>query len=503
MPAPSPAQSADAIINVRITANGQPLDADIQVESIDVWAGVNRLPTARLVLLDGDAADQNFAISETAALIPGAILTIALGYGDGQMTVFAGVIHGQGLEITANTPTRRVVEAADKAVAMTLTRASAVFPNVTDSEVCQKLITQAGLTAQVTPTCTVHETIVQYDATSWDLMMMRAQLNGMVVTVDKGAVAVEPPNTHQEPKLTLTHGESLLAFHAHTDASTQPAKTKGKARFQGSALVTPGCLVRLAGLGDRFNGDAYVSAVHHSVAEGSWNTSVEIGLARAWSAETAPKIAAQGGSTQPPPINGLQTAIVAQIGQDPDGEFRVFVRLPLLQSDTGVWARFGSYYASKGTGSCFYPEIGDEVVVAFLGGDPRYPVILGSLYSKANPSPAPPEATNNIKTIMSRSKMKVEFDEDLRQISLTTPAGQSVILSDSEQSITASDANGNSIKMNANGVGIHSALDMAISASGSITLTAQVALAATGKASVKLTSDGPVEVAGATVALNP
>ena len=130
--------------------------------------------------------------------------------------------------------------------------------------------------------------------------------------------------------------------------------------------------VTLAGLGARFNGNAYVSGVHHRLSEGLWRTTAEIGLSPAWFAAAAPNVSAPGASGQLPPIANLQTGIVKQIDQDPDGEFRVLVTLPLLQAagGLGVWARFGAFYASNGVGVNFYPEIGDEAVVAFMNGAP-------------------------------------------------------------------------------------------------------------------------------------
>jgi uncharacterized protein involved in type VI secretion and phage assembly len=197
---------------------------------------------------------------------------------------------------------------------------------------------------------------------------------------------------------------------------------------------------------------------------------------------------------------------VTQIDQDPQGEYRVLVTLPVLQQSqgVGVWARFGSFYASKAIGSFFYPEIGDEVVVAFLSGDPRYPVILGSLYSAKNPPPSQPTAANNLKMFMTRSKLHMDFDEDQKAISLITPAGQSLKINDTEKSITLTDANGNSLTMSASGVVINSGTkDITISAGNSVTVTAKSAFSATGTGSAKLTSTGMVQVQGATVALNP
>lgn len=579
MTAPSPVELATTIVGFTITCNGQALDPAVQVVSIDVWTGVNKLPKARIIVSDGSAADEDFPISETQALIPGATMTIAMGYGGNEKVVFSGVVYRQGLEASINGPSRLVVEATDKAMVMSLARQNAVFQNVTDSQLCQQLISAAGLTASVTATSTVHETIVQYYATAWDLLVMRAQVSGMVVIVRDGTVIVAPPDTSTSPVLTLTYGQSILDFRAAMDASTQYtpssiqsfawdpaqqqltqssqaqadvstpgdissaqlakvfnvdkyiqqtagsmeaseltqwssaellwlqlAKIRGSVRFLGSALVAPGVMVTLAGLGTRFNGNGYISDVHHRLAEGLWYTTVELGLSPNWFAAVAPQITAPGASGQLPPANNLLTGTVQQIDQDPDGEFRVLVVVPLLQAPggVGVWARFGSFYASKGIGACFYPEIGDEVVVAFLSGDPRYPVILGSLYSKANPPPDPPESTNNIKTFTSKSKLHIDFIEDKQTILIETPGKQSITLDDSTNSIAIVDKNGNSIKMDQSGIAIKSSSDITMSATGSITVTAQNALSATGSVSAKLTSTGTVQISGtAGVALNP
>jgi Rhs element Vgr protein len=589
MTAPSPVQLATSIPSYAVTANGSALDSSIQIVSIETWNEVNKLPKARLVISDGSAADATFAISETASLIPGVALTIAIGYGSSQTQIFSGVIHRQGLEVTANGPSRLVVEATDKAMVMTLARANAITATTTDSAVMEKLISDAGCTPKVTGTSTQHEAIVQYYSTAWDMLIIRAQANGMVVTTSGGTVTVAPPDTSTSAVLTLTFGQSILDFRADMDASTQftsgaiqsfawdsasqalvqsssasasvstpgnissttlagvfgvsqvlqqtggemiadeltdwssaellksqLSKIRGQVRFQGSALVTPGSMVTLAGLGARFNGDAWVSGVHHRLAEGLWLTTVDIGLSPSWFAAVAPQVPAPGASGQLPPINNVQTGVVKQIDSDPDGEFRVLVTVPLLASEGAVWARFGSFYASNAIGSNFYPEIGDEVVLAFLNGDPRYPVILGSLYSKANPPPYPPVtggdgAPNDTKSFWTKSNMHIDFVEHLPKMLLTTPAPQSIAIDDSAGSIVISDKNGNTITMDSSGITLKSASDITLTASGSIkmtadadvTISASASFSTTASASAKLTCDGPVQIKGATVALNP
>jgi len=590
MAAPSPTQLANVPPTWAISANGSALDSSIQVVSIDVWTGVNRLPRARLVVTDGSAADETFPISETAALIPGAALTIALGYGSTQTQIFSGVIQRHGLETNVNSPSLLVVEATDKAMAMTLARNNAVFQNITDSALCTKLIGNvSGLTAKVSSTSVTHESIVQYYATDWDLMVMRAEASGMVVMVADATVTIAAPNTSNSAVLMLTWGDSILDFKAEIDAATQLsasaiksfawdpgtqkllqsstastsvstpgnlssstlagvfgvsnyyqqssgalldseltdwssaellksqlAKLRGEVRFAGSALAVPGCMVTLAGLGARFNGDAWVSGVHHHLEGGWWRTTCELGLAPGWFAASAAQITAPGASGQLPPANNIMVGTVKQIDSDPDGEYRVLVTLPLLQATDGVWARFGSFYASNGIGSNFYPEIGDEVVVAFLSGDPRYPVVLGSLYSKANPPPYPPVtggagAPNDIKSFTTKAKMRINFTESDPSILITTPASQSIKIDDKNKNVVVTDVTGNTITMSESGIKIDSPKDITISANGSISMSAGTSfdikagtsLSTKASTSTQVNCDGPIQIKGATVALNP
>jgi phage protein D len=542
MTAPSPTQLANVPPTWAIASNGSPLDSSIQVVSIDVWTGVNRMPRARLVISDGSAADETFPISETAALIPGATLTIALGYGASQTQIFSGVIQRHGLETKANTPSRLVIEATDKAMAMTLSRNNAVFQNITDSDLCSKLIGNvSGLTAKVSSTSVKHEAIVQYYATDWDLMVMRAEASGMVVIVAAATVTIAAPKTSTSPVLTLTWGDAILDFRGEIDAATQLsasaiksfawdpgtqkltdwssaellksqlAKLRGEVRFAGSTLAVPGCMVTLAGLGARFNGDAWVSGVHHQLAEGWWRTTCEIGLAPGWFAASAAQITAPGASGQLPPANNIMVGTVKQIHEDPDGEFRVLVTLPLLQATDGVWARFGSFYASKNIGSDFYPEIGDEVIVAFLSGDPRYPVILGSLYSKVNPPPYTPDDKNSIKSFWTKTGMHIDFVETDPSILITTPAKQNIKIDDKAKSIVVTDVTGNTITMDDSGIKIDSPKDITISATGSISMSAGTSfdlkagtsLSTKASTTTQVNCDGPIQIKGATVALNP
>lgn len=563
---PSPAQLAGAEVTVRISAGGQPLNSSYQLISLDIWTGVNKIPKARLVLADGSPNQATFPISETTALIPGAALEISLGYDGEASPVFAGLVYQQGIEVVQDGFSTLIVEAADRAMVMTLARKNAVFDNLSDAAVMQQLIEQAGLQAQVSATSPVQPSIVQFYCSDWDLLLLRAQMNGMVTITADAGITVAPPDTGSEPVLTLTYGMSILDFRAEMDASTQYAasamqsfawdpatqavtasghasssvaapgnidsetlarvfgvkqfvqqtaatlpeaelttwssaglmlsrlaKIRGVVRFQGSALAVTGAMVTLAGLGDRYNGAAWVSGVHHQVAAGKWSTSASIGLSPQWFAATAPQIAAPGASGQLPAAANLQTGLVVKTDADPDGQYRVQVSLPLLQAEGAtLWARLGSLYATNGAGTEFYPEVGDEVVVAFMNGDPRFPVILGSLYSQKNPPPVPPDAANNQKAIVTRGKLRIDFYEDAGAVEISTPSKQSVRLDDQAGTLTLKDSHGNSITMAAGGISIDSASAITLSAKTNISLAAQGSLSLKGSAGVS--------ISGATVA---
>jgi hypothetical protein len=143
-------------------------------------------------------------------------------------------------------------------------------------------------------------------------------------------------------------------------------------------------------------------------------------------------------------------------------------------------------------------------------------VILGSLYSKANPPPYPPTdgsspAPNDIKSFTTKAKMRINFTESDPSILITTPANQSIKIDDKNKAITITDVTGNTIKMETGGITINSPKDITISATGSISMSAGTSfdmkagtsLSATASTSAKMTADGPIQIKGATVALNP
>ncbi|NRN28630.1 phage baseplate assembly protein V, partial [Photorhabdus heterorhabditis] len=102
-----------------------------------------------------------------------------------------------------------------------------------------------------------------------------------------------------------------------------------------------------------------------------------------------------------PPVKELHVGIVEKYQRDSQSLGRIPVKIPALNLTNGtLFARLGKPYASHESGFCFYPEPGDEVIIGFFDGDPRFPVILGSMHNPKNKAPLEPSEKNPVKTLV-------------------------------------------------------------------------------------------------------
>jgi uncharacterized protein involved in type VI secretion and phage assembly len=173
--------------------------------------------------------------------------------------------------------------------------------------------------------------------------------------------------------------------------------------------------------------------------------------------------------------------------------------------------------AGKERGYFFRPEIGDEVIVGFVNGDPRFAVVLGMLHSSNKPAPVPATDTNHIKGLVTRSKMKTMFDDENKVMKMETPAGNFIELSEKDKAITIQDQHGNMIKMESAGITIKSAKDIKMEAAGAFSLKAgtdikiegmtisgkaSTTLELNGQAKAKVASSAMLELQGGMVKIN-
>jgi uncharacterized protein involved in type VI secretion and phage assembly len=179
------------------------------------------------------------------------------------------------------------------------------------------------------------------------------------------------------------------------------------------------------------------------------------------------------------------------------------------ENDEGLYARVATLDAGNNRGTFFRPEIDDEVLIGFMNDDPRHPVILGMLHSSNKAAPWEPENDNPKKGYVSRSGIRMSFDDEKKCLLIETPGNRMLEMDDDAGTITIKDANGNKIMLGSDGITIESAKDLVLKAAKSISLSApevsmkaDATMSVEGGGSTSMKSNGITEVKGSMVKIN-
>ena len=140
-------------------------------------------------------------------------------------------------------------------------------------------------------------------------------------------------------------------------------------------------------------------------------------------------------------VYGVVIGVVTN-NDDPDKLGRVKVKFPWLSDDDeSFWAPLSVPMAGNGRGTYFLPEVDDKVLVAFEHGDPRFPFVLGSVWSGYD---KPPEENdggkNDVRVIRSRSGHQIRLDDKdgEERIEIVDKGGKSSIVFDVQSSAGSS-----------------------------------------------------------------
>lgn len=571
------ARSAD-LATYKVLVEGEELSRSYHVMNIVVEKEVNRIPTAKIVLRDGDPASQDFELSNQDLFVPGKEIEIKAGYHSEEDSIFKGIVIKHSLKIRPS-QSFLIVECKDKAVKLTIGRKSKYFYESKDSEVLEEIIDGFGLEKDVETTNVTHKELVQYNVSDWDFLVTRAQANGKICVVDDGKISVKKPDVSQQPVETVAFGATLLDFDAEMDARNQfqkvtsygwnasdqefleaeadtpefelngnltpddlaqvvglenlelkngggdnsvlqewanskvlfnrLAKIRGRMKFQGIPAVKPNTLLNLNGVGERFSGKVFISAVRHEISEGNWTVDAQFGINPKWFSETFEinDLPAAGLAAA---VNGLQIGIVTQLENDPAGEDRILVRLPVVDSHgEGTWARVATLDAGENRGSFFRPEIDDEVIVGFINDNPNDAVVLGMMNSSAKPAPLTAADDNHEKGFVTRSEIKFIFNDEKKSAKLETPGGKKVTLDDDAGVIQLEDENGNKVVIDSSGITLDSPADINLKATGDINIEgmnvsakANAQFKAEGSAGAEVSTSAIAVVKGSMVQIN-
>lgn len=209
-----------------------------------------------------------------------------------------------------------------------------------------------------------------------------------------------------------------------TDGGQTVARRRLEALEAEAAIVEGASPLRLMIAGATFalsghpetdlNGDYLIRAVSHRAARGDYANRFE---AQAKDTPFRPLP-----TTPRPRMAGPQTAkVVGKAGEeiwtDAHGRIKVqfhWDRLGAGDENSSCWVRVAQVWAGAGWGAFTLPRIGQEVVVAFLDGDPDRPLVTGVVYNGENATPYTLPANQTKTTLKSDSSKGAEGFNELR-----------------------------------------------------------------------------------------
>ena len=168
----------------------------------------------------------------------------------------------------------------------------------------------------------------------------------------------------------------------------------------------------------------------------------------------------------------VQLAEVTAVN-DPDGLNRVEVQLHDLTGPEGqegtLWARVATPFAGGDRGAFFIPDVGDEVLVTFVNGDPRYPIVIGSLWNGRDAAPetlgGSGDAVDRWSFVGKAGTRIAIVEENQPTIHLETPGGAVAKITDQGGGKMTVNAGGATVKIEPSGVTVETGAKISLSAS--------------------------------------
>lgn len=169
--------------------------------------------------------------------------------------------------------------------------------------------------------------------------------------------------------------------------------------------------------------------------------------------------------------------------RDPDRRSRVQVRLYNFDGveghDAPIWARVAVPFAGNDCGAFLLPNVGAEVLVSFVHGDPRLPVVVGSLWngSASAPESLPGDQVDRW-TLVGKAGTRIAIVEERSgeaTISFETADGVFGVLTDTGGGTIEFEAAGTTITIDSEGVAVQTSADVNVTAA-KVSITASEGL---------------------------
>jgi uncharacterized protein involved in type VI secretion and phage assembly len=268
---------------------------------------------------------------------------------------------------------------------------------------------------------------------------------------------------------------------------------------RGNPKLRQGTAVALASVGAPFAGKYTLTSTRHLFNEQSGYTTAFTVSGRQ---ERSLFGVVSGGGRRERPTGGLVPAVVSD-ARDPLKLGRVRLTFPWLAKDfTSGWARTVQPGAGKGRGAVVLPEVGDEVLVGFAGGDLDTPYVIGGLYNGKDTPPdtsVPPvdgaSGEIGVRALVSRTGHRLEL--------VDSPRGDGVLLSTGDSKLLLKlDKKSSTVELTSSGPVKITGLGVTVDAGAGVLELKGQQVKVTGQAAAEVTASGSVTVRGGIVRIN-
>ncbi|OLY94240.1 Uncharacterized conserved protein, implicated in type VI secretion and phage assembly [Cnuella takakiae] len=538
-----------------VLVNGQPLPEVFQLISVQVRQAYQHITSAQLLLKQSlDLGGTPLPVLSGGTLpLSGQPLTIQAKHDADTLILFEGTIVRHKFKHSAG-GSRLQLTAKTKAVNLSLTSNTEVFAGQTDKEVIETIVRGGGCrlspTAPLPPFMVKHTQLVKNGLSNWDFINLRAEANGCFLYTEGEAVVLEKPREQVDPLKVLTarYGDNVFeleveqderkyrledelisfnpaTFETETADETEPPTTdattvKGKqsivdyrtfhqaeardrvaaatqlktlskhnglAHIRAQFEAKPGYTLAVEGFNEIADGRYVITSVMHDYGDGGFSTFVQFGLNHEG---YATRFGLAPAAARPLVLNALVTALEG----DPDNLYRVQVKIAgWAHAQEPLWARLLTPYAGDGYGLVLLPEIGDEVLVAFTGTDYDVPLVLGSSFSPKLPPHTPFTDDNYPKVLVTKKGMKWAWNDEKGEHEISTPAGNKILLSEDQHTVSVADENGNKVELTRSAITVTGSKDVTIKAATNLKLEG---------AMIDVNASGNLTLKGAMVLIN-
>jgi phage protein D/phage baseplate assembly protein gpV len=314
--------------------------------------------------------------------------------------------------------------------------------------------------------------------------------NASLITVPKVKTVVD--------QNIQTQGEAdKLAQTIFNEVSSQFMLADGLA--EGNPDIRPGKIVKVTDMGEKQNGEYYITDATHHYSGSSYTTEFSVRGSRGGNLATS-----IGNKTK---LKPGQTNLVGLVtnNKDPKGWGRVKVKFPTLTEEhESNWARVVGLGAGPDRGFWCLPEVNDEVLCCFEHGDIHRPYVIGGVW---NGKDAPPDAQDDsvnpvhLRTFATRKGHRMTYADETagswkQGIHIVSSSGYKIVIDEESQYLEILTPGGHHLKLDDAGKNV------TLKSSGSINIEAATSLTMKAQASMELDATGQMTIKSATKQIN-